>query len=364
MLCVKAFTQAGKTQRVAQIKLEDFGWESVPKGEYYERNGALSPNLSIDHKDRVLVGFTVRENTGLATREHPGHSLHILRFTAEGEIDHSFILPTNNWYNNGFYLGPNDQILARANEAFQFLSENENDPDGAAWQPLVSFSRDCYVSQSFSRRALVLRVEPPVGGPERSTYTIVDASSSPPRVVRTCPKMALYGENITDKFAYWGSYDRDDDLMVRFPFCDVEHYEEFPMLGRRASGAVLNDETLLKRNYSSAGPVEAELVGLDGQVKFSIKMAKNDLIREITTDDRNDRFLLIVETWRGGSRFFDVSGKLVQRRVVVYSKTRQELASIRVSTAFYRGSAVSFSPNGALLAVLENGKLSVLRLDD
>jgi hypothetical protein len=50
-----------------------------------EWGGTRSRLVSIDHQGRVLVGFTVRENYSLATRESPGLSFHILCFTSDGK---------------------------------------------------------------------------------------------------------------------------------------------------------------------------------------------------------------------------------------------------------------------------------------
>ncbi len=352
-----------QTPKISTIKLEDFGWEPVPKPEYFEDRGAFSRNLWIDHEGRVLVGFTVRESLALATREHPGRSFHILRFTAKGKVDLSLVLQTDNWYFNGFYLGPGDQIFARANEAFQVLEDGTN-KDSPAWRTLASCPRECYIGQSLSRRTLTLRVEQPVGGPDRSTYTILDASSSPPRVVRTCAHMAF--GTITDRFVYWPFYDRDDGLMVRFPFCDVEHYEDFPMWGRGASGIIIDDQAFLK-----VGSSGARLLGPDGRVKFSVEMRKHDHIHinMVTVDERADRFAFLVDTVRGENRRLDIGGHLVARRALVYADTGQQLVAIPMSTTRNPDFAPDFdfsfsmSPDGHRLAILDGGLLTVADLD-
>ena len=365
VLCVFARAHAqSATPSTSTLRLENYGWQILPPGEYYEHLGAHSRNLWIDHSGRVLVGFTVRENSGLATRQHPGHSLHILRFTPEGKMDLSLVLPTNNWYNNGFYLGPDDQILARANDLLQWFLPDDLEKGGGTWQPLAACPRDCFVRQSFSRRTLILRVEPPTGGPDRSTYTILDTSSTP-RVVRTCSQMAFYGGHITDRFAYWMNYDRDDGLMVRFPFCDLDHYEDFPRLVRGTSGYVLDDATLLKIGFTHDGPVYLELLGLDGQVRFSRRMPKHEFINpyDIATDRNHDRFAIMVNTVRGAHSRLDIGGNLVARRVVVYSEAGEEVASIPVDTRYHRDSDFSMSPDGHRLAILDEGVVTVVNLE-
>ena len=308
----------------------------------------------LDHEGRCLVGFTVRESSALATREHPGRSFRILRFTPEGKLDLSLVLPTNDWYKNGFYLGPDDGIFALANDTFQWLSGGENDQN-AAWQTLARCpAGQCYVNQSFSRRTLIVRVG---GRADRSTYTIVDATSSPPRVSKTCSQMASM--KITDQFSYRTNYDRDDDLTVRYPFCEVDHYEDFPMWGR-GGGYVLNDETLLQVFTNGA-----RLLGADGQTRFIKRVPKHDYIdySRIATDEHFDRFAFMAYTVRGEHPRLDISGHLVARRVLVLDGTGEELASIPTNTHYHMDSNFSMSPNGHRLAILDEGVVTVVELE-
>jgi hypothetical protein len=164
---------------------------------------------------------------------------------------------------------------------------------------------------------------------------------------------------ITDKFAYVVGYDRDDDLTVRFPFCDVEHYEEFPQWGRGGLGRLLNDEMLLK-----VDPFGARLLGPDGQVKFSLKMPKHDLMDyfKITTDERYDRFAFMVITIRGEHPLLDIGGHLVARRLLVLDETGKQLASIPTDTHYHMDTNFSMSPDGHRLAILDDGVLTIAEL--
>ena len=67
-----------------------------------------------------------------------------------------------------------------------------------------------------------------------------------------------------------------------------------------------------------------------------------------------DRFAFTVETWRGGSRALDISSKRVARRVVVYTETDGQLATVPVNTNYHlRDFDVSMSPDGHRLAILD-----------
>jgi len=353
LVCACSLVHAqSQTPKIAKIKLEDYGWQAVSARTDSFEHKILS-NLWLDHQGRVLVGFTVRENYELATRERPGHSLHILRFTADGKQDLSLTLPTNNWYSNGFYLGPDDGIFALANDTFQWLSAGENGQN-AAWQTLARCpAGQCYVNQSFSRRTLIVRVG---GRADRSTYTIVDASSSPPRATKTCSQMASM--QITDKFSYRTNYDRDDDLTVRYSFCEVDHYEDFPMWGR-GGGHVLNDVTLLK-----VAPTGAKLLGPEGQVKFSKQMAKHDYIDyfHIATDEHFDRFVFSVYTVRGEHPSLDIGGQVRARRFLVIDQSGDQVASIPIDTGYHLNSSLAMSPDGHRLAILDQGVVTVVDL--
>lgn len=79
---------------------------------------------------------------------------------------------------------------------------------------------------------------------DNSTYTVLDTSSFSPSVVQTCSRMAFYAEKVTDKFAYWPNYDRDNNRTVRFPFCELNNFEELPWTGG-GGFFPLNDDAFL-----------------------------------------------------------------------------------------------------------------------
>jgi hypothetical protein len=351
-----------ETENVVRFKLENYGWQRLPERQPSEWAGTRSRLVSIDHKGRVLVGFTTRENQSLASREHPGLSFHILRLTPEGKVDLSLVLPTNNWFNNGFYLGSDDHVYARVNDALQFLSE---EPDarnaGGVWKTLASCSMNCEISQSSSRRTLIIRE---LLGPDHYTYTVLDVSSSLPRVVQSCPSFAFYAEIITDQFAYQSSDNISTDVR-RWPFCDQEHGVELPLDMRGGFLRALNDEALLLlgTGKDSRG---VELVAPDGQVKFRKEMAKHELVPGYWTrsDERGDRFAFTVETWQGGSRALDISGKRVASRVVVYTQTGQQLTAVSLNPVYHRSDFdLALSPDGQRLAILDEGVVTVTNIE-
>jgi hypothetical protein len=356
--------------KVVKFELADYGWQPLPKEQIGEWAGARSQLVSIDHQGRVLVGFATRENQSLASRENPGLSFHILRFTSEGKEDLSLVLPTNNLFTNGFYLGPSDQIFARANDTFQWMPEEDGSrKEGAAWQLLGPCPRNCRISQSSSRRTLTVSTnskEMADRDYDRGirTNTMLDASSSPPHVVQNC---ANSGTTITDKFSYQSSNNIRTDVR-RWLLCDREHDTELPLDMRGGLVSALSDESLLLLG-TAKDRRGIDLVRPNGQTRFHHEMPKHDVVRnEVRSDERGDRFAFTVQTWRGGVSALDIGGKVVAFRIVVYSEDGQELATvslnpqlanISLNAYYYRRFDFSMSPDGHRLAILDEGVLTV-----
>jgi hypothetical protein len=368
--CSPVYAQS-QAAKVVKFELEDYGWQPLPKEQLGEWVGERSQLVSIDHQGRVLVGFATRENHSLASREHPGLSFHILRFTSEGKVDLSLVLPTNNLFTNGFYLGPSDQIFARANDAFQWMPEEDGTrKEDPTWQLLGPCPRNCHISQSSSRRTLTVSgnlkemADRDYGNGTR-TNTLLDASSFPPRLVQNCSHS---GGTITDKFSYQSSDNIGTDVR-RWPLCDLEHGTELPLHMRGGLVSALSDEALLLLG-TGKDRRGIDLVRPNGQTRFHHEMQKHDVVTdEVRSDERGDRFAFTVRTWRGGASALDIGGKVVAFRVVVYSEAGQELAAVSLNPHlanvspnpyYYRRFDFSMSPDGHRLAILDEGTLTVL----
>jgi len=388
--CLRATAQTQPT-KVAQFTLQDYGWPPTELSRKWP--GSLSKVLAIDRQGRVLVGFTVRENDSPPTQEHPGFSFHILRFNRDGRVDLSLALPTNNLYNNGFYLGADSQIFVRTNEIIQWTPSGRGDGQdlqtGRTWQPLVACPRNCEIIQSPTRRTMVVHANSKMmsdanyshGG---VTNTLVDTSLSPPLIATGCSHFeSVAAESLplwifTDTFAY-GTRGTDRQRFVnRWPICQPEHDSELPVSLQGGALRMLSDELFLVVGMNKMGRIgtaaifrDMELIAPDGQVKFLREMPKHDLINPntpSTSSERGDRFALVVETWRGGSDFFDISSKMVACRVAIYTETGQELASIPVHPVYsdlrgWRGFDLAMSPDGHRIAVLDQGVVTVADLE-
>ena len=176
--------------------------------------------MSIDHAGNILVGYTVRDSEGLATRGIPSFSFHILCFAPDGRLIGSFSLPTSRWFDNSLFLDAHDHILARANDALQMMIDGDKQPPVSSdWKIVAGCSTQCRIIQSTSRQTLLLQ-----GGYEEPALRFVDTGQWPPRVREVCgPSASYFHTTITDKFAYSATqHSKNDAHLIRWPFCDYK----------------------------------------------------------------------------------------------------------------------------------------------
>lgn len=356
-LCQQTRAQQTNAPTILRINLEKFGWVSHPI-QYPEYEPSGQP-IVIDRENRVLVGFTVRDDTErLGTREHPGLSFHILRFDTQGNLDLSLAIPTDSLHDNGVYLDATDDIFAQANDQIQLLTaSDEEHADQNRWKILAPCGRSCVVKQSQSRETLVLQDLATAS----EAYVL---QGSPPRKIEQCPATSDSGifNSLTDDFAYfyhdWGNLPIPrSPVFYRRSFCDFSERGELPSPIRAREVRALNDNSFLvvyggKLAVSDAdGNVEREVrVGL-------AKHGSGGARAQITEDGSRVAFAPI--TSKGGSPPLDISPHMVAERVVVYDfVSGSQLISIPISPLKVP-LPLAVSPDGHRVAFLDNGMLTI-----
>jgi hypothetical protein len=342
---------------LTNINLEQYGWQAPPSNSTREWSGVTRQILAIDHKGNIFVGFTARKHEGLATREAPSLSFHILRITSDGRPDRSLSIPTSRWFDNGLYLDSQDHILVRANDALQALSINyELAVSSVDRQVLASCSTYCSIKQSASRGAMVLQ-----DGYGDHGLTYLDTAIWPPNVIASCaPTNPYYEHTITEKFAY-SMYEesRDDSFFNRWPFCE---YKNATRISITTAGAVyaLNEERFVRVDHDAI-----EVLANDGHRQFLRHMVKNDVpSNEVSASENGNRFAVQIITFRGSSTALDIGGHVAVRRIVVYdSATGKEILSCPVKKTHHYVFDFYLSPDGHQLALLEDGVLSVRNVE-
>ena len=129
-----------RTPNVTVFNLRSYGWEPP------DRRELDWPSIAVDHEGRLLVGFTVRERTGLVTRTQPSLGFRIVRFSPDGKANLSLSIPTNVAGKTGIYLSDTDQMVARANDSLQVLQAE----GGGRKKPFGKSSRPAHSGATFS----------------------------------------------------------------------------------------------------------------------------------------------------------------------------------------------------------------------
>ena len=345
------------------ISLRTYGWEPP------EHGNIRPPSIIIDHKNRVVVGFTVEERRGLVDRNQPSLGFHILRFSGDGKADLSLSVPTSKRGGTGVHLSDEDQIIARANDNLQLLQVGEGSVQDAVWKILAPCPIQCGVVQSQTRRTLVLYTE------QADPVTVIRLSPEPQ--LERCgkersllksieDKLQNWPKSITDKYGYSRSEESDSGLQ-RWPLCDYQHRIELPL--RAVAWTALSDNLFLVGTYENRkGHWGSELVAADGQVKFRVPLLKYESAGTLWTptrsSERGDRIAVDVLTLRGGNQTLDISSHITSRRIAVYDTgAGKQVASIPVPIRYHYGFAFALSPDGRRLAILEDDAVRIVDLD-
>ncbi|MGA8490649.1 MAG: hypothetical protein WB711_09525, partial [Terriglobales bacterium] len=278
LICAGQFLAAQPpTIKIAVLNLRDYGWEPPEPMHAHEVDFVARQSIAVDHKNRVLVGFAIRQRSGLVTRDQPALSFHTIRFLPDGKTDLSLSLPTNGWRSNSLYLSDTDQMIVRANDSLQVLQSDAQPANKgeSSWKVIAPCALRCQITQSPSRRTLLLDtwdVDPPL--------TIIDTSQLP--TVRRCAKTSYEAHSITDKFAYSSGQSKADIHnyfsgktatpevhTYRWPLCEYEHLVEVPV-HIRGGYTVLNDQFFVANAETKVAKDVAgdlEVISCDGQVK-------------------------------------------------------------------------------------------------
>jgi hypothetical protein len=361
MLLCPSFLQAQSATRVSVFNLRDYGWEP-PDPHHHSTN---TPSITIDHENRVLLGFAAQQRRGLVTRNQPSLDFRVIRLSLGGTPDLSLSLPTNAAGTTAVYLSDSDQIITRANNNLLLLEKSKTNPQEWAWITLATCAERCLIEQSSTRHTMLLSAT------EAGPVTVIHLSQqpetqhcgNPPRQTESPEdEIQNYPQAITDTFAYFsGQTSRLDDYTYRWPFCDYEHRTEMkPTLRGRVT--VLGDQTFI----SDAGK-DLEVVSSDGKVKFRQPMAKHefwDNWEPIRSSERGERIAVDIRTVRGGNQTLDISSHVTARRVAVYDiEAGKEVASIPVNRGHRYSYEFDLSPDGKRLAILEDNIVKVVDLE-
>jgi hypothetical protein len=349
---------AQPVRNVIEVDLKNYGWQPPPSGAPgKEWAGSSGQTVAIDHEGRVLVAFIIRANNNLAVPGSHNLSLQVVRFTRDGKVDLSVSSPTSHWRSFGVYFDSSDHILARVNDAFQVLVEkHESLEPEAHWVEIYPCSMNCHISQSPTRRTLVISDFD--GDPAKMTFAAIDTSTFPPRKKPPCAWVAHYAEQITDSFAYDFGSEGTQYFTRRWPLCDRDHGERLPLSDLVATA--LNDRSFVTKRLTRNSTKQETICvsSSEGPVRSCVEMPKHDVVESVRGDEQGNRFAMTIGTWRGGSRLLDISGDRVSRRIVIFnSESGTQIADIPVKP--HSPTNFAISPDANRIAILGNGVLRI-----
>jgi hypothetical protein len=369
LLCVVSFLACsplfvGPRRSLAQnppekhesIDVKKYGWQPLPSRTSHEWAGRPERLLEIDHKGRILVGYTSRDRLELATRDNPTLSFHILSLNSDGSSGRSYELPTTRWFDNGLYLDSEDDLIVKANDVLQARKAESGDGSQKHdWKILRSCSMNCRVNESVNRNVFLL--DDKAANPALTFARVSDARLE---ILRQCPELPRYDTHSFDnKYAYYeGQPTPRTYALYRWPLCEYAHAKQFSL---PASGRAI---ALNKRSIALVDASGVQIVTSEGQLTFHWTMPKGDAaINQVSSSEDGKRFALQIITFKGGSRLLDVNGRIVARRINIYdSETGISLAALPIAIRDGDQCEFTISPDGSKLAVMINENLELFQL--
>lgn len=342
-----------------RFDLKAYGW-AAPEPAHFDEFDPQGPAdlISIDHQNRIAVGFTTRASNALVTREHPALSFNVVRFDARGSADLSVKFPTNNWRRNSLYLTPQDSVVVRSNDGFYFvdsISSGQKDLDENSEK--LPCEVGCHILQSPSRRTLLLLSAGP-NGVERE----LDLSGTPSsKVCKAAPRPTA---TITDTRSYFirsgfvpGALQQKFDL-ESWPLCDGDSVSSVSVcIGGRIS-ALNSGKAAIRGTHAVA------IVGYDGRCESIFKLGKHEGAGTIRTDEDGDRFAVEISEYGGGNKAFDISGHRIARRIVVFNTDNgKQLATFSIAPIQKYFFDFTLDANGHRLAILIDNIVEVFNLE-
>jgi hypothetical protein len=353
LVCFFALVSRVSAQ-LKRVDLSQLGYKPPENvsGEYYKQMPAQL--ISIGQNGELVASFVTRDSFGLATRDLPPLSLHIVRLTKEGKVLSQGLIPTPSWYENAIFFGSNGNYLVRAGDKVILLS------------PSLEQLAEKQIPVSRNGALVYWHVFPL---PNRKSAL-------------------LYGDLLPDQRASLLSWDDLKPITEcnEGPYQSVESVSNRNLLVRYA-GRGLNRQIQIREicgaaqlSYSWRGDPLGAVLTSDNTFLLAgtspvIRFVAGDKVQWSDTFDKKsdmvDRHVevgadghllaIAVKTFAGGNRFLDVGRHLKSIKIVVYeAATGKRLLEIPVIPTPSSMFDFALSPQGNTLAIVSDGILSIV----
>lgn len=338
-------------QQPSRVNLNDYGYVlKTSRLPFLTRSSAHI--VSVDANGETAVSFVTRDRMGLATREFPPLSLHLVKFARDGSFLSQGTIPTSSWDDNAILYGSNGTLLIRAGTKLGVYSPQLK-PFAAMELPLLSKS------------ALIMWEIFPL--PDRAAFVLYADQSmrllnwGNLELVRKCTESDFYiahsvsnREIMAHRPSRWDHpYRRTVDISeICGPYLFSYSWE-----GNTTSAALVDDKSMLL----AGGGSSISLV-VSNETRWTAEFDKKSDVVADHVEISSDGLLLAVAVVRlvGGSRFLDIDRKLKSVRVVGFQATSGK-RSFEIPVNPNPSSRFDFalSPQGDTISIVSDGVLEI-----
>ncbi|MGH9615912.1 MAG: hypothetical protein ACRD28_04150 [Acidobacteriaceae bacterium] len=356
------------TAQVRHIDLRRWGYAPPSRPSNVGGPGEYGGNphvLSFFSNGDLIVGFVTRVSDYLTTREHSLLTLNALTFTRDGVFRSKQKFQTTDWYDNDLFAGSGSDLLVRTGTDLNLYS-----PDGKLVVNRKLQDRDAKIQIVPNRRDFA--VESSQLHPFQFVFTLLESHTL--NLINRCYCTKCWFLSISDHnvliqpLGYL--YPAASRILVA-QFCGPL---QFRYEWRNEKGEDANQASLIDDNHfvlAGAGSASIEFFNRGVlQWKDYFNRKHDQIDPQVTVDSKGDRFAVLVRTYVGGSKFFDIDGTLKSANIVVYSSASgKRLAEIPVDPPVdYVSSPHIFnfrlSPDGKTLAILLDGDLGIYPINE
>jgi len=354
VLSIQMFSQVSR-----RVDLREWGYRPPESATSHFQVQLPSQIVSIGKDGGVVVGFVTRDRTGLATRDLPPLSLHVIRFATNGKFLSQGTIPTPSWHENAIFVGNGDTLLIRTGTRLYLFSSNmERLADKDLSATPNSVLTDWRIYPLPSRNSFLL-------------YNYLRASTSIAllnwrdlRSIKECPYspydrvLAVSNKNILSIHPSLAKNPLRRTVELS-EICGPSN-SSYSWEGDPTNAALIDDGGLIL-----AGGGSSIISVVDNKVRWTemfdkkFEIVSNHI--EVSADGR--LLAAAIKKLGGGNRLLDISRSLRSIKIIVYQADTGK-RTVEVSVTPTPSSVFDFalSPEGDSLAVVSDGYVEIVPL--
>lgn len=356
-LCIIVGSLQMSAQAPQRVDLREWGYKTPEDSSSHFQRQLSSQLISVTNHGETAVGFVTRDRRGLATRELPPLSFHILRFTRSGKFISQLTIPTPSWHENALFYGSHNTLLVRTGTKLSLLSP---EMERVAERELSAIRDSALINWKIyplpNRTGFVLH------NYRESNTSIALLNWDDLKPIKECP-FSQYDQVLSvsnnDILSFHPS--RADAPLRRAveagELCGRSQFS-YSWEGGGAAATLIDDDSVVL----GGGGSSVRLVVRD-KVRWEETFDKNsDVVSDNIKSSADAHFVVIaVEKLAGGSQLLDIPRKLKALRVIVYEvKTGKKVSDIPLQSSSSSEFDFALSPAGDVLAIVSDGFLEIV----